>query len=225
MLTAFTLALRQMADPRVLALWLRSLAASVVVFAVLAAIGWWALDELFEHAGTDRLGVSSDLLALIGALFGGWLLWRVVALAVLQFFADEVVVAVEERHYPAIATNARKLGWREELSRGAGSAFRALLFNLLALPVALVLVVTGFGPPLVFWLVNALLLGRELTDMVWLRHRHSGYEHLPLSGTERFVLGGAVAALMMVPLANFLAPFLGAAAAAHLIHRKGIAIS
>ena len=38
--------------------------------------------------------------------------------------------------------------------------------------------------------------------------------------TLTLALGGVVAALLMVPFANFLAPVLGAAAAAHLVHRK-----
>ena len=37
---------------------------------------------------------------------------------------------------------------------------------------------------------------------------------------ERLLLGSAVTALLAVPLVNFLAPLLGAAAATHLIHRK-----
>ena len=92
---------------------------------------------------------------------------------------------------------------------------------MLALPVALVLLVTGVGAPLVFLLVNAVLLGRELQDMVWLRHRTAPSETPPLSGLERLALGGVTAFLLTVPIANFAAPFLGAACAVHLIHRKG----
>ena len=225
MLSAFLLALRQLADPPVLRLWLKSLSVTLLACAALGAAGWWGLDHLLDRAGTDRYGVPSELLAIVAVIFAGWLLWRVVALAVLQFFADEVVIAVERRHYPAAAANARKLGWREELGRGLAGGFRALLFNLAALPFAAVLLVTGVGAPLLFLTVNAVLLGRELTDMVWLRHRPAGQGAPPVSRLERWTLGGIVAALLAVPGVNFLAPFLGAAAAAHLIHRKGIAQS
>ena len=92
-------------------------------------------------------------------------------------------------------------------------------WNLLALPVALVLLVTGIGAPLVFLLVNAVLLGRELQDMVWLRHRQTREEPPPLGAGARLVLGGAVTALLSLPFVNFLAPVLGAAAATHLVHR------
>ena len=82
------------------------------------------------------------------------------------------------------------------------------------------MMVTGVGTALLFWLVNAVLLGRELQDMVWLRHRRDALHRAPIGRAERWVLGGIIAGLLAVPLVNLLAPLLGAAAAAHLIHRK-----
>ncbi len=229
MLTAFALALGQFTDRKILGIFAKSLLVTLAVFAVLGTALWWGFDAAMAWGGFDEnhFGAASGaaemrgLAALLVVLLGGWLLWRIVAVAVLQFFADEVVVAVEQRHYPRAAARARRLGWREEMIRALAGVGRALLFNLLALPVALVLLVTGIGAPLVFWLVNSVLLGRELQDMVWLRHRPSPQSPPPLSGLERLMLGGVVTALLAVPLANFLAPFLGAAAAAHSIHRRG----
>ncbi|MEQ1541661.1 MAG: EI24 domain-containing protein [Novosphingobium sp.] len=225
MLRAFALALGQMSDPRVLRIGAKSLAAALLVFALLGLALLWGADRGLAAAGLDDTVVTGagdlrTLLAAVGAALAAVLLWRIVALAVLQLFADEVVAAVEARHYPAAAAAARKLGWHEELGASLRGAGRALLFNLLAAPVALVLLVTGVGPVVVFTLVNAMLLGRELQDMVWLRHRSSAHAPAPLSGSERFLLGLIVALLLLVPFANFIAPFLGAAAAAHLIHRK-----
>ena len=95
-----------------------------------------------------------------------------------------------------------------------------MLANLIALPFALVLLFTGVGTFLLFLAVNAVLLGRELQDMVWLRHCHRQGDCAPVSKTERFLLGGVVAAMLAVPFVNFLAPVLGAASATHLIHRN-----
>ena len=219
MLSALTLALTRMFDPRLLPIWLKSLAATLLACAGLGYAGWWGLGALIDrYAGPGELG---QVAAAFVVLVAGWLLWRVVALAVLQFFADEVVHAIEARDYPAMAARARTLGWREELARGLSGAARALVFNLIALPFALLLLVTGVGAALVFIAVNAVLLGRELQDMVWLRHRPSPASPAPLSAIERFALGGVTALLLTVPIANFAAPFLGAACAVHLIHRKG----
>ena len=218
MLSALALALTRLLDPRLLPIWLKSLAATLLACAVLGFGGWWALSAaIARYAGEDGLG---QIAAAFVVILAGWLLWRVVALAVLQVFADDVVAAIEARDYPAMAATARKLGWRAELARGLGGAGRAVVFNLIALPFALLLLLTGVGAPLVFIAVNAVLLGRELQDMVWLRHRASPQDPPPLTALERLALGAVTAILLTVPIANFAAPFLGAACAVHLIHRK-----
>ena len=223
------LALGQLADPRIVRILVKSLAVTLALFAALAWGGWRLAEWTLERAGlADTLfagaGNLRELAALLLALAGLWLVWRIVAMAVIQFFADEVVAAIEARHYPHMAGQAREPPLREQTAASLRAAGRALAINLVALPFALALLVTGFGTALLFWLVNALLLGRELQDMVWLRHRRPTAaitpEVGPLGQAERFVLGGAVAALLALPFVNFLAPVLGAAGATHLIHRK-----
>jgi CysZ protein len=219
MLSAFALALGQLADRRIVRILAKSLAITLAIFTVLGASGWWLGDYLLSGSGLAP--ELRALIALAGGLVLAWLLWRVIALVVIQFFADEVVLAVEDRHYPVAAANARQLGWREELSLGLRGAWRAVALNLLALPVAAVLLVTGIGPVVVFWLVNAVLIGRELTELVWARHRVPGDLILPLGKFERVLFGGIVTALLAIPFVNLLAPVLGAAMATHLVHRKG----
>jgi uncharacterized protein involved in cysteine biosynthesis len=223
--TSLLLALRQLADPRILRILGKSMAVTLVLFAGLAWGGWALIEWGMEQAGLgDALftgaGGVRQIAAFVLVVIGLWLGWRIVAMAVIQFFADEVVLAVEARHYPHAASTARELGWSEQLRSSLAAAGRALLFNLLALPVALALLVTGVGTALLFWLVNAVLVGRELQDMVWLRHRRDTKHRAPIGRAERLLLGGIIAGLLAVPLAGFLAPVLGAAAATHLIHRK-----
>ncbi|MDE2436446.1 MAG: EI24 domain-containing protein [Sphingomonadales bacterium] len=220
MLQAFALALGQLTDRAVLRVWLKSMTVALLVFVALGAVCWWGIRATLAYYVNDYSSGFDELAAAIIVVALCIVLWRIVALAVLQLYADEVVAAVEARYYPAAAASARKLGWHEELGASLRSAGRAVGFNLLALPFALVLLVTGLGPALVFTLVNAVLLGRELQDMVWIRHRPNPRAPAPLSSIERISLGLVVALLLLVPFANFAAPFLGAAAAAHLIHRK-----
>lgn len=219
------LALGQLGDPRLLRILAKSLAVSLVLFAALAWAGWQALDRGLDWAGLDEslfagAGGLREAAALLLTLLGLWLVWRVVAMAVIEFFADEVVFAVEQRHYPQAAATARDLPVARQLTTSLRSATRALLVNLAALPFALVLLVTGIGAALVFFGVNTVLVGRDLQDMVWLRHRRDATDPAPVGRVERWLLGAAVTALLAVPLLNFLAPLLGAAAATHLIHRK-----
>jgi len=222
--SSLMLALGQLAERRVLAILLKSLAVSLVLFAAVVWGGWYALDGLLDWLGLDDgtfAGAATvrEVAALLLALLGLWLAWRIVAMAVIQFFADEVVQAVEARHYPQAAAQARDLPVSEQFSTSLSAALRALVVNLAVLPIALVLLVTGVGPALLFWLVNAVLVGRELQDMVWLRHRRDAAHTAPVGRGERFLLGGAVVALLALPLVNLIAPILGAATATHLIHR------
>lgn len=215
---ALALSVGQLGDPAILKVLGKSLAVTLVIFALLGWAASFAFDAALEWLGLEDGSGLGALLAVLTVLIAGWLLFRLVALAVLQFFAEDVVRAVEARHYPAAAA-VPELSFASALRGSLRSTGRALLVNLAVSPLALVLLFTGVGPAVVFWLANALLLGRELQDMVWLRHRQAGDESAPIGGATRFVLGGLVAALLAVPFVNFLAPVLGAASATHLVHR------
>lgn len=218
MLNAFALAFGQLGDRRILAVLAKSIALTLAVFAALGGGLWYAIGVWQPRDGNGGF-VAAILVGLVLIVLL-WLLFRVVALAVLQLFGDEVVRAVEAKHYPDAAASARALGWREELRVGLRSLLRALGYNLLALPLALALIATAIGPALLFAAVNAVLLGRELTEMVALRHRDAAGE-APLPGfATRTLLGAGVVALLLMPLVNLLAPVLGVAAATHLVHRR-----
>ncbi|ANU06803.1 EI24 domain-containing protein [Paraurantiacibacter namhicola] len=229
-LSAFLLGLRQLGDSRVLAILFKSIAASLVLFVIVAVAGWYAFDWAIGALGlSDTLfagaGVVREALSLLLALAGLWLTWRIVAMAVIQFYADDVVEAVEARFYPEAAGRARTPPLAEQVRASLKAAGRALLANLIALPFAIALLVTGVGTFALFLVVNGVLIGRELQDMVWQRHHGAmgvaagGGAH-PLGKMQRFLLGGITAAMLAIPGVNFLAPLLGAASATHLIHRK-----
>lgn len=219
---AIVKAFGQLADRAVVAVLVKSIAVTLALFAGLGVGLYFALAEASQRFGVGEgwAGVA----ALLVVPLAMWLLFRVMALAVLQFFADEVVEAVEARHYPALAARAQPLPFHRELAQATRGLLRALGYNLLALPLAGALAFTAIGPALVFLAVNAALLGRELTDMAWLRHcTHAGEGDAranPVGRGERFVLGAAIAGMMLVPLAGLIAPVIGAAAGTHLVLRR-----
>lgn len=214
---AFALSLGQLSDPAIGRVLAKSVLTTLAIFAALGVAAWTALSAGLDRyaAGYDELGA---LIAVALTVIGGWLLFRVVALAVLQFFADDVVRAVERRHYGAAAA-VPDLPFSTELAATARGLVRVVAVNAVVLPIALVLLVTGIGTALLLWAANAWLLGRELTEMVWLRHRADSADLAPVGWMTRFALGGITAALLIVPFVNLLAPVLGAAAATHLVHR------
>lgn len=217
--TALARAIGQLSDPAILRVLAKSIAATLAIFAVLGVGGWYLLAGYIEQWQLSYGAQLGALIAVLGTVIAGWLLFRVVALAVLQFFADEIVAAVEAKHYPEAHGAARKLTLQQELRNSARSTARVLLVNLIALPFAIALLVTGIGTAILFWAVNGWLLGRELQDMVWMRHASGDGEKPPIKVGTRFALGGLVAILLTIPFVNLLAPVIGAAAATHLVHR------
>ena len=122
--TSLLLALGQLGDPRVLRVLAKSVAVTLVLFGAIAWGAWHALDFGLDRAGLDQhLFAGADGMrqaaALVLTLLGLWLLWRIVAMAVIEFFADEVVLAVEARHYPQAAERARD-GEQEHSGIGQG---------------------------------------------------------------------------------------------------------
>ncbi len=215
-LTSLAKAFGQLGDPAVLKVLAKSLLVTLGVFALLGVALYAVLDLMFANAGLFAGFSGTFLVTIVITVLAMWILFRVVALAVLQFFADEIVRAVEERHYPEAASTGRDLPFREDLSNSLRGVSRALLMNALVLPVAVVLLFTAIGPAVVFIGVNAVLLGRELTDMAWFRHREPDDLASPVKPLQRLALGGVIAGLMLIPFANLLAPVLGAAAGTHL---------
>lgn len=215
-LRALAKAVGQLLDGAVLRVLVKTVLVTILVFAALGVALYFALVAGLAMFGLSGGGFAEATAAALIAILASWLLFRIVALAVLQLFADEIVAAVEARHYPEAAANAKSLPFHRDLANSLRGAGRALFFNALALPVAGLLAFTVIGPPIVFFVVNALLLGRELTDMAWLRHCEGDEKGNPVAGIERLALGGAIVALMLVPLVNLLAPVIGAAAGTHL---------
>jgi len=219
----FLLSLQQLGDRPVLAVLAKSLGLTLLIFAALGIGYWYALDAALRAAAITTGGAGLAMAAAIALAFlTGWLLFRIVAIAVVGIFAEDVVEAVERRHFPAALASARPVGVARSMRMGLVSGVRALGVNLLILPLYLVLLVTGVGAPLLFLVANGWLLGRDLGDMVAVRHLPAA--ELPRwrrdTGVPRFVLGLGIAAMLLVPILGLLAPVLGAAMATHLFHRS-----
>jgi uncharacterized protein involved in cysteine biosynthesis len=225
-LSALLKAAGQLGDRAILAVAAKSIGLTLLIFGVTGVGLYVGIERLLRSEWLGSIlpwgfpATAALLLWLVTMIAAFWLLFRVVAIAVLQFFADAVVAAVEARHYPGLADRARPLPLRRELAHSAKGLARAVVWNFLALPVAALLGFTAIGPALVMLGVNAVLLGRELTDMAWLRHCGGDEAANPVPRAERTLLGMAIAGLMLVPLANLAAPLIGAAAGTHLVLRR-----
>lgn len=223
MLRALTLSISQLGDRAFIAVLLKSLLLTLAIFAVLGFGLYWALIWFFAWLGwSESGGFAAATAAVLIALASGWLLFRVVAIAVIGLFTEEIVDAVERKHYPRQAAMATSAGRGAQLKIALGSVGRAIGWNLLAAPLYIVLLFTVIGPAIAFFAVNALLLGRDLGELVAARHvpRGDWRDWLASTRGRRLQIGIVAAGLFMIPVANLLAPILGAAMAAHMLHGR-----
>ncbi|MEH6701699.1 EI24 domain-containing protein [Parasphingorhabdus sp.] len=223
MFQAFTRSLAQLTDRAILTILLKVILLSLLLFAIFGVAAYFGLVWLFAWLGWNDGGFAAAAAAAIIAILTGLLLFRIVAIFVLNIFSDDIVDAVERRYYPDRAERAKPPGYALGIKMGLASVGRALGYNILAAPLYAVLLVTGIGAPVAFFSVNAILLGRDLQDMVAARHItdfQNPDTSWDLPKIERFFLGLIAALLLAIPFVNFLAPLLGAAMATHLVHRK-----
>jgi CysZ protein len=224
MIQAFFLALGQLFDRRVAAVFLKSLALTLVLFAVVS-VGIWLGMRGLVHSIAAWLGNASwlsdlaDILTIVLVLVAHWLMFRAIAIAVIGIFGDEVVEAVEARHYPDAHAQVRHVPFVRSLRMGLRSGLRAIAYNILFLPIYLLANVLA---PIVFFLLNSWLLGRDLGEMVAVRHMPEA--DLPAwqkrTRMKRLGIGAVTTGLLLIPVVNFLAPVLGAAMAAHAFHLR-----
>ena len=223
MIQALARSVAQLTDRTILAILLKVILLTFVLFVFFGVAAYFGLVWLFAWLGWTDGGFAAAAGAAIIAILTGLLLFRIVGIFVLNIFSDDIVDAVERRYYPDRAEAAKPPGHALGIKMGFASVGRALGYNILAVPLYAVLLVTGIGAPIAFFAVNAILLGRDLQDMVAARHT-TDYQNLDTSWAlpriERFVLGLIAALLLAIPFVNFLAPLLGAAMATHLVHGK-----
>ncbi|KQN34220.1 hypothetical protein ASG37_06310 [Sphingomonas sp. Leaf407] len=223
MVDAFFLSVAQLGDRAFLKVLAKSLTVTLILLlGVGAAMAWgahWVARDGFALG--DGAGALAAVAATLAAVALAWLLFRIVAIAVVGVFADDVVEAVEARHYPEALASARPVPFARSAMMGVRSGLRTLGVNLLCAPLYLLLLPTGIGTPIALLVVNGWLLGRDLFDMVAVRHltRAELRTERKATRTRRFILGLAGTGLLMIPFVNFVAPLVGAAMATHRFHR------
>jgi CysZ protein len=212
MLRALILALRQLNDPAVRRVLVRCVLLALATFAVLLAVVPILISWL-DLTGFGWLDATLAVLGSAAVLLLAWLLFPAAVALGLGLFADEVVEAVERRHYPGLPP-ARGLGVSDSVLAGLRLGATALLLNLLALPFYLV----PGANLLIFLALNGYLLGREYFETVAtrrLRPAKAAEERRHARGRV-WLAGVVIAALSAVPVVNLIAPVIGVAFMAHL---------
>ncbi|WP_300517370.1 EI24 domain-containing protein [Aliiroseovarius sp.] len=224
MLGDFFTALGQMGDPRFRRVLLTGLGLTLgLLAAVTVALFWlagWLVPDTFALPWVGEVGgidtVASWLMVVLMLVLSVVLMVPVAA-AFTGIFLDDVAAAVEDMHYPHLAPIG-SVPLSETIRDSIGFFGVVVGVNLVAL---VLFFFVGPLAPVLFWVVNGYLLGREYFQMAAIRRlgreganrlraRHSG---------QIWIAGTLMAVPLSVPLVNLLVPVIGAATFTHLFHR------
>jgi uncharacterized protein involved in cysteine biosynthesis len=221
MLAAFAKAIGQLPDPTFRRVLVRSLLLSILVFIALAVVAGFFLQGMgaLTIFGWTLLGTTQ--IASLGILFTffatGWLLFPAVSSMFIGIFLDDIVEAVERRHYPGHPPG-RSLAFGPSLAVTGRFTIALIVLNFLALIVYGLFFWLPIVAPVVYFTINGYLLGREYFELVATRH-HGANDARALRRANRvrvFVAGVVVSVLFWIPVVAFLAPLIAAAAMVHV---------
>lgn len=215
MLTAFSLALGQLFDRRILGVLGACTGLSLAVFVAL----WWLIDWLLTDLLVDWTFLHTLLDwggAFVVTIVLAWLLFPLVVSAFVGLFLERVARIVEARHYPYLSP-APGLPFVQGLAS-------SLAFLAVMVAANLLLLLLWFVPiayPIGFFVVNGLLVGREYFELVALRRldreraRSLRREHQG----ELVATGAALTFLLTLPFVNLITPVLATAVMVHRFER------
>jgi uncharacterized protein involved in cysteine biosynthesis len=222
--SAFLAAIGQLGDRRfrrvVLLGTLLALALLVAIYAGFLQLVWWLSPDSIDLpvigpvTGVETLlGWASVLLMTLLSVF----LMVPVASAFTGLFLEDVVDAVEDRHFPGLPPGKTQ-AFGDAVLQSVNFLGLVIAANLAAL---FIYPFVGPAIPLVFWSVNGFLLGREYFTMVAQRRMpREAVTAMRRRNRGRIWLAGTLmAAPLSIPLVNLLVPVLGAATFTHIFHR------
>lgn len=210
MLHAFTRAIGQLFDGRILAL---------IGLCALLSLGcfvgaWFAVDWLLSTtlATTGPAETIVDILGGLATLVATWFLFPIVTCAFVGLFLEQVARAVEARHYPHLPA-APGLPFLQAL----GSSLRFLLVVVAANTLLLLLWFVPPAYPIGYFVVNGFLLGREYFELVALRRLTPATARVlrRRHQNELLLTGVAFTFLLTLPVANLVIPILATAVMVH----------
>lgn len=209
---ALSLAFGEMADKHFRAIVVRALLLALAVLGGFGALSVWGASHSGEVWGIDTGWIAgiATFIVFLGLVF---VLLMPLAAFIMGLFLESVAEAVEARHYPQDPPGKEAGFWA---SLGVSFRFMAKLIVLNA--AALITYLVPGLNIIVFFLLNGYLAGREFFEMTALRH----YPPRTVRALRKryrlkvLLTGSIIAALLAVPVVNFVAPLFGVALMVHV---------
>ncbi|MEM7241421.1 MAG: EI24 domain-containing protein [Pseudomonadota bacterium] len=216
----FLKALGQIGDPQ----FLRIIGFGVLASGLLMVGAIWLLQVLLpEQISLPWIGDISWLvewianIAFWGMLFLSVFLMMPIASFMIGFMLDPIAKAVEAKHYAELPQPAAR-----PLLEQMSDATRFMIFLIAMNALALIIYFTSnLLAPIIFWVVNGILLGREYFQLVAMRHLgRAGATALRARYRFRIWFAGILMAIpLSIPVLNLIIPVLGVAIFTHMYHR------
>jgi CysZ protein len=222
-INAFMKALDQLFEKGFRKVFFIGLVGAIVVFAGLLVFITSITPENFEFSSWQWVNDAVNWMlgfALYPMFFiVAWLFFPAVATMFMGIFLDDVVDAVENKHYPDHKAPLR-ISVMDSFMMALKMGLLLIVLNILALPFYVLLLFTAVGPFILFLTLNSYLLGREYFDLIAMRHfsKADAVELRRSSGSKAFLTGTLITILYIIPIVNLFAPLLGAATMVHMFH-------
>lgn len=207
--------------PRIFSLVLLGVGLTILLFVALQTGIFWLIRVFAPGAfslpwiGAIDVGnaLSWGSLALFPVM--GFFLMAPVAAGFCGLFAERVSDAVEDIHYPGMT------GQDPDFLDGLLESL-ALMAAVLGVAILTLILTPFLGPlaPVLFYIANGWLLGREFFQMAAKRHLRSAQaSELRRNNNLSVTLAGMLIALLLtIPVLNIIVPVLAAAVFTHLFH-------
>lgn len=217
---AFFKALGQIGDPKFRAVLFKGIGLTIL----LLAGATWGLQLLLPD--TISLPWFGEIVWLT-SLLSGFVIFAMIGMSVFLMvpvasaftglFLDQITDAVEAKHYPHLPA-AAGTPINQVLIDSLSFLGLLVVVNMLALVIYFLSTVLA---PVIFWIVNGLLLGREYFQMVAMRRigRKAAKALRRRHFMQIWVAGILMAVPLSVPVLNLIVPVLGVATFTHLFHR------
>lgn len=226
MLGYLSKSIAQISDPVLRRVALIGIIGSAITFILLSTMVWWIFSAQVDLSSLSLWGWLEDVLDWVAGFVVGLTLIIVsavlfpgVATIIVGFFLEDVVAAVEKKHFPT-EPPARPQPVSEVVASTARFALMVIGLNLLCLPLYLILM---FVPPfnlVLYYLLNGYLVGREYFELVALRRMDPiAATHMRKRSRGRVLMAGILLTfLLTIPIINFLTPVIATAFMVHVFH-------
>ncbi|HLO77915.1 MAG TPA: EI24 domain-containing protein [Magnetospirillum sp.] len=213
--TALFKAFAQLFDPALRRVVGIGVLGALGTYLALVALVWVTLPHItfFEDGWADTgTGIALGFAALVLPI----LFFPAMVTLIMGVMLDGVADAVEARHYPQLNW-PRPQKWTEIVGGTLRFMAVTVVINVLALPIYIVLMITGFSLVLAIG-INGYLLGREYFELVAARRLDPAQVKRCFNDNHgRLWLAGAViAVLFSMPFVNLVAPVVATAFMVHL---------